>query len=67
MLSINKVYCPHTAVDAAMGGNADWLADAVVYPSDRLKEPPHHDLKREVTESHSLHQVPSGKYVTRQE
>lgn len=25
-----SVYCPHTAVDAQEGGNADWLADIVV-------------------------------------
>ncbi|KAI1171700.1 GTP cyclohydrolase 1 type 2/Nif3 [Nemania sp. FL0916] len=31
------VYCPHTAVDAAVGGLNDWLCDILIYGSEEVR------------------------------
>lgn len=67
-----KVYCPHTAIDAAPGGNADWLADIVTGrltndAYDRISDGSNHPQPQPQHLSgdspYALYQFPSAHHV----
>jgi len=53
-----QVYCPHTAVDSAKDGMADWLADVVTGEANGQRRDATGNVGSQVSSNYSLQHYP---------